>query len=86
VKEMKNYTDIQVVNQFEMLKKSCDARGFTIAIEEVKSFEAGKGCVDISDHIVIRRKSDGVTAHISISFVHAQGFLDGLDYAKVTKQ
>ena len=77
--------DVQIVGQFEMLKKSCDVRGLTIAIEEVKSFENGK-CVSMSDHIVIRRKSDDVTAHISISFIHAQGFLDGIDYAKMTQK
>lgn len=82
---MSEYTDIQIVGQFELLKKSCEARGFRVSIEEVKSFKDGV-VVDMSDHIVIRRKSDDVTAHISISFVHAQGFLDGIDYASAVEK
>lgn len=71
---MSGYSDIQIIGQFEMLKKSCDVRGFSVAIEEAFS--------DRSEHIVIRRKSDNSVAHMSGSFIHSQGFLDGLDYSE----
>lgn len=75
----KPYTDVQIVGQFELLKKSCDARGFSIAIEYGKPMEE-------AECIVIRSKETGVVVHFSSSFVHASGFLDGVDYMRHQQQ
>lgn len=58
------YTDAQIIGQFEMLKRACEARGYTVG-----------------HHLIVREKGTGRIVLQALSCVHAQGFLDGLDYA-----